>query len=53
MPFPLEIYLKEHFTKVGDQTRSHLQSYLSLAADRELPCAALTELRDGLRTLDG
>lgn len=52
-PFPLEVYLKEHFTKVGDQTRGHLESYLRLADTRALPAVALTELRDGLAGLDG
>lgn len=52
-PFPLEIYLREHFTKVGDQTRDHLDRYLQLAGDRRLRCDALAELRQGLTALDG
>ena len=48
VPFPLETYLKEHFTKVGDQTRSHLRRYLELAEEHTLPCVGLRELREGL-----
>ncbi len=49
-PFPLEVYLKTHFTKVGDQTLAHLRRYLDLGAERGLPTAHLRQLRDALLT---
>jgi hypothetical protein len=30
MPFDVETYLRVHFTKVGDQTRDFLRTYLAL-----------------------
>jgi 2-dehydropantoate 2-reductase len=47
-PFPLEVYLKTHFTKVGDQTLAHLRRYLDLGAERGLPTAHLRQLQDAL-----
>jgi len=47
-PFPLETYLKAHFTKVGDQTLDHLRRYLDLGAERGLPTDHLRQLQEAL-----
>ena len=46
MPFDLERYLQVHFTKVGDQTRDFLRTYLALGRDAGLPTEALAQLTD-------
>ncbi|HUQ00861.1 MAG TPA: 2-dehydropantoate 2-reductase N-terminal domain-containing protein [Kofleriaceae bacterium] len=49
IPLPLEIYLEEHFTKVGDQTREFLEGYIAKGQAAGLPTAALEELASELR----
>lgn len=49
-PFPLEVYLKAHFTKVGDQTLAHLRRYLELGAKGGLPTPHLRQLEEALIT---
>jgi Ketopantoate reductase PanE/ApbA len=44
VPIPLEIYLKEHFTKVGDQTRDFMTGYIARGKAASLPVDALEEL---------
>ena len=44
MPLPLEIYLKEHFTKVGDQTREFMVRYIARGKEVGLPVTALEQL---------
>jgi ketopantoate reductase len=46
MPFDLEAYLKVHFTKVGDQTRDFLRTYLALGRGAGLPTDALSQVTD-------
>lgn len=41
MPFDLETYLRVHFTKVGDQTRDFLRTYLAQGRSAGLPTDAL------------
>ncbi len=48
MPFDIERYLAYHFSKVGNQTRMLLGSYIRQAQTRALPHAALDELQQGL-----
>ena len=43
-PFDAELYLRYHFTKVGEQTRLMLRGYLDSAAERRLPAAHIGEL---------
>ncbi len=43
-PLDLETYLRVHFTKVGDQTRLLLRTYIELASRYGLPSAALRRL---------
>lgn len=43
-PFDLETYLKVHFTKVGEQTRMMMRTYMDLGRSAGLPV-------DGLQTL--
>ncbi len=45
VPFPLETYLRVHFTKVGAQTRLLLDETIRLAEQHRLPHPALDELR--------
>jgi 2-dehydropantoate 2-reductase len=52
VPFPLETYLAYHFTKVGDQTRDNLKSYLKLAQDHNISTPGLASLVDELLALD-
>jgi hypothetical protein len=47
-PFPLEAYLRFHFTKVGSQTRLMLETYSRLADEAKLSSSALRELRSAL-----
>jgi len=51
-PFDLEAYLKRHFTKVGDQTRAHLDEWIEIGRERERKVSSLETLRDELRELD-
>jgi 2-dehydropantoate 2-reductase len=44
MPFDLEAYLQVHFTKVGDQTRDFLRTYLALGRGAGLPTDALAQI---------
>ena len=44
MPLPLEIYLKTHFTKVGDQTREFMARYIARGKEAGLPVTALEQL---------
>jgi len=44
VPLPLETYLKEHFTKVGAQTREMMEHYIALGAAAGQSVEALTEL---------
>jgi ketopantoate reductase len=46
MPFDLEAYLRAHFTKVGDQTRDFLRTYLSLGRSAGLPTDHLAQLAE-------
>jgi hypothetical protein len=44
VPLDLETYLRVHFTKVGDQTREFMASYVALCEREGLPAEALREL---------
>lgn len=44
MPLPLETYLRVHFTKVGSQTRMHLQELVAHGEGKGLPVDAVREL---------
>lgn len=44
IPLPLETYLKEHFTKVGEQTAEFLDGYIVKGKAADLPTAALEQL---------
>jgi hypothetical protein len=44
IPLPLETYLRVHFTKVGDQTRLAMATYVADARAAGLPTAALEQL---------
>ena len=48
MPFPLETYLRYHFTKVGDQTRQIIDGWIKQCEEHDLPCDNLKTLRTGL-----
>ena len=48
MPFDLETYLGYHFTKVGDQTRHHLDTLTEVGQERGLPIDAIAALRSAL-----
>lgn len=48
LPFDLEVYLKVHFSKVGDQTRAALQTYIDLGEAAGLPVDAVRVLAAGL-----
>lgn len=50
VPFDLEVYLREHFTKVGDQTRQHLRTWTELGKAQGQEVGALVEL---VRRLEG
>jgi 2-dehydropantoate 2-reductase len=50
VPFDLETYLAYHFTKVGDQTRQHLETLIEVGQDREIPVDAIISLRALLPT---
>jgi hypothetical protein len=44
VPLPLETYLRVHFTKVADQTRHAMATYLDDARAAGLPTAGLERL---------
>jgi len=44
IPLPLEIYLREHFTKVGGQTAEFMDAYIAKGRAAGLPVDALAEL---------
>jgi 2-dehydropantoate 2-reductase len=44
IPLPLETYLAAHFTKVGEQTRDFMQSYIDKGRAAGLPVDTLAEL---------
>ena len=44
IPLPLETYLREHFTKVGDQTRMFMRGYIERGRATGQPVEALEEL---------
>ncbi len=46
VPFDLETYLAYHFTKVGEQTRHHLDTLLALGQERSLPVDGIEALRN-------
>lgn len=48
-PFDLETYLKVHFTKVGDQTRSMMRTYVDLGRSAGLPVEHLRADQNGPR----
>jgi 2-dehydropantoate 2-reductase len=41
VPLPLEVYLKEHFTKVGEQTREFVAGYIARGRALDMPVDAL------------
>jgi 2-dehydropantoate 2-reductase len=47
-PFPLETYMRAHFTKVGDQTRLAMRMLIENGASAKLPTAALRALEAGI-----
>jgi len=44
VPLPLETYLREHFTKVGDQTRMFMAGYIERGRDASIDVSALEKL---------
>lgn len=50
VPLPLEIYLKEHFIKVGDQTRMFMAGYIARGKAAGMDVAALEELTGSIAT---
>ena len=53
IPLDLETYLREHFIKVGDQTRLMMSQYIDHARSRGLPSAALESLSNSVAALPG
>lgn len=51
-PFPVEPFLREHFIKVGEQTRQTAALYIRLAEAHGLPCRALRALQAELLAAD-
>ncbi len=47
-PMDLEIYIRYHFTKVGDQTRFLMKGYIEAAAAAKLPSDAMTQLDEAI-----
>lgn len=47
-PFDLEVYFRYHFTKVGDQTRDTVKTYLALADIQGVSATALRDLYEEL-----
>ena len=54
-PFDLEAYLKHHFTKVGNQTKALVDSFIDAAGKAGTPSGATTALASASvqRYLDG
>lgn len=52
-PFPLETYLKHHFSKVRDQSEQMVDDLVQLCRDNAMVPRALEALRDQWRTLRG
>lgn len=52
MPFDLEVYIRYHFTKVGDQTRAMLAMNIQWGRERGLPTQAMQALLDDLLARD-
>lgn len=52
VPFDLEAYLRWHFSKVGDQTRTGLDDMIATARSAGRPADALISLRSALQLLD-
>lgn len=50
VPLPLEPYLRYHFTKVGEQTRDMLRTWIHHAQGADLPHDRLVELLGALTT---
>ena len=50
VPLPLEVYLKAHFTKVGDQTRMFMAGYIERGHASKLDVTALEQLVAALPT---
>lgn len=48
LPFPVETYLRVHFTKVGDQTREQIERWAGVASAHGLSSEALTALGEAL-----
>jgi len=48
VPLPLETYLREHFTKVGDQTRMFMAGYIARGRDANVDVSALEKLMEAL-----
>ena len=44
VPLPFETYLRVHFTKVGDQSRKLMQSYLRIAGEKGVAVDAIPRL---------
>ncbi|MFN0245958.1 MAG: ketopantoate reductase family protein [Kofleriaceae bacterium] len=44
VPLPLETYFEAHFTKVGDQTREFMSSFIALGKQHGTPVGAMHEL---------
>jgi hypothetical protein len=44
VPLPLETYFEAHFTKVGDQTREFMSSFIALGKQHGTPVDAMHEL---------
>lgn len=51
-PFDIEVYLKFHFSKVGDQTRLMLEQYIAHAKVHQLDHSATSALLDSLYEID-
>ena len=47
-PFDLETYLQVHFTKVGEQTRQFLETYIELRGERDWDSPALRQLLESI-----
>ena len=53
VPLPIEVFLKYHFTKVGEQTRSMLREYEALGKAADLPVSNLEALCGRLLSAPG
>jgi 2-dehydropantoate 2-reductase len=52
-PFPMETYVRVHFSKVREQTRLSLQTFLAQGAAANLPTTALSQLLAFLPPAEG